>query len=97
MTPLDILYIVLAFCALWLTAGLFWLVWQVASILRNVNETMSLAQQTFDKIEEAITAIRHKFEAASSTLPLLVGGMKKIIDYAIEKKKGKEEKDEPAP
>jgi uncharacterized protein YoxC len=94
MTPLDILYIVLAFCALWLSAACFWLIWQVASILRNVNETMNLAQQTFDKVEEAVTAIRHKFEAASSAIPLLVGGIKKVIDFAVEKKKTKEEKDE---
>ena len=33
-TPLDILYIVLAFCVLWFTAAIFWFLYQLAQILK---------------------------------------------------------------
>lgn len=94
-TPLDILYIVLAFSVLWISAALFWLIWQVASILKSVNDTLTLAQETFEKIEDAVAHIRQKFDNATSTIPLLIGGIKKLVDYAVDKKKdmsGKEEK-----
>jgi len=92
MSPLDILYIVLAFCALWFTAALFWLLWQVASILRNVNETMTVAREKISKIEGALTAIRSKFDHATGVITVLVEGIKKVVDYAVEKKREKIDK-----
>lgn len=86
-SPLDILYIVLAFCALWFTAAIFWLIYQVASILKNVNNTFTLIQEAIDKIEEGVNAMREKVEKASSGIPLIVNGVKSIIEFAVDKKK----------
>lgn len=82
----DILYIVLAFCALWVTAFMCWLIWQVAMILKNVNDAMSEAREKIAKIEEAITGIRNKFERATVGLSFLVDSIRKVVEYAIEKK-----------
>ncbi|MBI2551201.1 hypothetical protein HYV73_02535 [Candidatus Uhrbacteria bacterium] len=83
----EILYIVLAFCALWLTAATFWLLYQTAAILRNVNETFTQLQEAIEKMEAAVSAIRNKVESVSGTVPLLMTGIKKIIDFAVEKRK----------
>jgi len=88
----DILYIVLAFCALWITAFMCWLIWQVAMILKNVNDTMSEAREKMAKIEEAITAIRGKFEKATVGLSFLGDGIRKLVEYVIEKKIEKKSK-----
>ena len=82
----DILYIVLAFCALWVTAFMCWLIWQIAMILKNVNDTMSEAREKIAKIEEAITGIRSKFEKATVGLSFLVDGIRKVVEYAIDRK-----------
>lgn len=82
----DILYIVLAFCALWVTAFMCWLIWQIAMILKNVNDTMSEAREKIAKIEEAITGIRGKFEKATVGLSFLADGVRKVVEYAIDKK-----------
>lgn len=84
-SPLDILYIVLAFCALWFTAAAFWLIWQVASILRTFNQTMQLAQETFNKIEVALTGIRKKFDSTTGALGLVVDMSSKVLDYVLTK------------
>lgn len=55
-------------------------------ILKNINDTMSVAREKIEKIEEAITAIRHKFETATSSATLLVEGIKKVVEFAIDKK-----------
>ena len=87
MTPIDILYIVLAFCVLWLSGALFWLIWQLASILRNVNETVLVVQDRVKEIESSIAAMKARFEHITSSFTFLGEGLKKVLDYALEKKK----------
>jgi uncharacterized protein YoxC len=93
-SPLDILYIVLAFCALWMSAALFWLAWQAARILRNVNAAVDEAREKMGKIETAITGIRNRFEAMTGPAQILVESAKKILEYAIEKRRGRRENDD---
>ncbi|MFH1089734.1 MAG: hypothetical protein V1716_04910 [Candidatus Uhrbacteria bacterium] len=69
-----------------------WLIWQVAMILKNVNDTMTEAREKMAKIEEAITAIRGKFEKATVGLSFLGDGIRKLVEYVIEKKVEKKSK-----
>lgn len=91
-SALDILYIVLAFCVLWFTAALFWLIWQVANILKNVNDTMTEAREVMAKIEDSIAVIRKKFESLPSSVTIAAEGIKKVVEFAIDKKKARKKK-----
>jgi predicted PurR-regulated permease PerM len=88
-TSLDILYIVIAFCMFWLSAAIFWLVWQVASIFRNINHGVSELREKIKKIEEAVEFIRGKFDHMSSTLGVIVAGLTKVIEFAMDHKEHK--------
>ncbi|HBO99921.1 MAG: hypothetical protein UU48_C0002G0077 [Candidatus Uhrbacteria bacterium GW2011_GWF2_41_16] len=98
----DILFIVLAFCALWFTAFICWLIWQVAMILRNINETMTDAREKMAKIEEALTGMRNRFEHLTSGAGVFGEGIKRLLTYAISyaaerkmsKKTGKKKEDD---
>ncbi len=90
----DILYIVLAFCSLWLTAFFCWLIWQIAMILKNVNDTMTEAREKIAKIEEALTAIKNRFEKATAGFGLFGEGIKKLVEYVVEKKREKMSKND---
>ncbi len=85
-SPLELLYIVLSFCALWLTAGIFWLLWQVATIFRNVNDTISDARDKMGKIETALTAMRGRFEHLTSLSAVLAEGITKVAEYALNRR-----------
>lgn len=87
----DILYIVLSFCILWISAALFWFIWQAAQILRNVNSAVDEAREKMGKIESAITAIKNRFEAMTGPAQILVEGAKKVIEYALEKRRSKKD------
>lgn len=89
-TPLEILYIVLAFCVLWISAVVFWLLWQVASIMKRANDTISLVQETLAKMESAIDGIRRKFDSTGAALGAVVHTTGKAVEYLIDKqmKKG---------
>ena len=88
-TPLEILYIVLAFCVLWISAVVFWLLWQVASIMKRANDTISLGQETLAKMEAAIDGIRKKFDATGSALGAVMHTTTKAVEYLIQKKMAK--------
>jgi hypothetical protein len=85
-SPLDVLYIVLAFCTLWLTAGIFWIIWQIATVIRTVNMAVGQVQETMSKMEEAITGIRSKFDHTSASLGAVVHTATKAVEYLIERR-----------
>ncbi|MBI5369700.1 hypothetical protein HZA85_00705 [Candidatus Uhrbacteria bacterium] len=85
-SPLDILYIVLSFCVLWFTAALFWLIWQVATMLRNINDAVDEGREVMGKVEQALTGIRQKFDSATSSLGIVVQLAAKGMEYVMEKK-----------
>ncbi|PJE77203.1 hypothetical protein COV05_00495 [Candidatus Uhrbacteria bacterium CG10_big_fil_rev_8_21_14_0_10_48_16] len=90
-TPLEILYIVLAFCALWLSAIVFWLLWQVANVLKRINDTVSLAQETLAKMEEALDGIRKKFDSTSTALGAVLHTATRAVEYLVEKRMMRQE------
>jgi uncharacterized protein YoxC len=92
-TPLEILYIVLSFCVLWISGALFWFIWQAANILRNVNTAVDEAREKIGKIEAAITGIKNRVEAMTAPAQILVEGLKKVMDYAMEKRRERREED----
>ncbi len=85
-TPLEILYIVLAFCVLWISAVVFWLLWQVASIMKRANDTISLVQETLAKMESAIDGIRRKCDSTGTALGAIMHTTTKAVEYMIERK-----------
>jgi len=90
----DILYIVLSFCVLWISAALFWFIWQAAQILRNVNSAVDEAREKIGKIETAITGIKNRFDSMTAPVGILVEGIKKLIEYGLEKRRTKRDAEE---
>ena len=88
----DVLLIVLAFCALWFTAFVCWLVYQVATILKNINDVVSEVHTTLGKMEVAISGIRGRFDHAVSGLMLAIDGGQRIMEMMGRKKASSEKK-----
>ena len=87
---MDILYIVLAFSVLWISAAIFWLIFQAASLIKNFNDVLAEVKDKVDSIENAISGIRHRFESATGSLGVVVGGIEKLVEYVVEKKRKKD-------
>lgn len=73
----DILYIVLAFCALWITLFICWFVYQVASIIKNVNDVLKDVRYQIEKVEQVLNGIKAKFETGTGHLSSLAEDIKK--------------------
>lgn len=90
-SPSEILFLVLSFCVLWLTAALFWFIWQAAQILRNVNTVVDEAREKIGMIERAVTGMRNRLDAMTAPATILMEGAKKVIEYAMEKRRDRKD------
>ncbi len=76
----DILFIVLAFCALWFTAFLCWLMYQAASLLKHVHGLVDEIKIKVASLEDAVMGMKRKFEGNIAMVSSIAEGVKKIID-----------------
>jgi len=85
----DLLYVVLAFCALWLTIFLAWFIYYLAMMLRQFYLVVKSMRERIDKIDEVIKAVKEKVEQGASVLHLISEGVHKIADLAKERSKSR--------
>ncbi len=76
----DILYIVLMFCALWFTAFMCWLIFQIVSVVRRAHAVLEGVERKIDLLERSVSAIKAKFETGASMFSTVVGGLKSVVD-----------------
>lgn len=94
----DLLYIVLSFCILWLTIFLCWFIYYAVSILRHANTMIDDLRDRLRGVEEALHAIKDKFEHASSNFVFVAEGIVKLIQYFVNHRQEEEEPPEmPSP
>lgn len=85
-TSKDILYVVIAFCVLWFTIFVCWVIYYLAMILKRVNGVMETFTRTFEAIGNFFEKAKEKLEKTSSSLTMLMELGKKIYDIVLEKK-----------
>lgn len=72
ISTLEILWIVLAFCALWMTAFVCWAIYHIAMVARNIHLVLDEAKQALHQIENAITGVKEKMEHHATLLDPLI-------------------------
>ena len=85
-TSKDLLYIVLAFCILWLTIFFSWALYYVALILRDAYRMFSDMRQRLDAVDQFIKVVTEKLEHTTSYLGLLVEGFGRLVTFLQERK-----------
>ena len=88
MTSLEILWIVLAFCALWITAFICWAVYHIAMVARNIHIVLDDAKHALVQIETAIAGVKEKMEHHAKILdPIIAIAGNVLRDQKTHKKK----------
>lgn len=88
MTSLEILWIVLAFCALWITAFICWAVYHIAMVARNIHIVFDDAKHALAQIETAIAGVKEKMEHHAKILdPIIAIAGNVLRDQKTNKKK----------
>ena len=76
----DVLFIVLAFCALWFTAFLCWFIYQAASLFKHIHSLVDEVKNRIASLEEAILGMKKKFDGNLAMVSTIAEGVRKIID-----------------
>ncbi|MFH1233334.1 MAG: hypothetical protein V1649_01630 [Patescibacteria group bacterium] len=76
----DLLNIVLAFCALWLTIFIAWFIYYLAMIMRQLFQVVKETRQKINKINDVIKAFKEKIDHSASYLMLISEGVKKLVE-----------------
>jgi len=84
----DILYLILAFCALWFTAFVCWALYYVITILRDASNAVSEIRDRIAAIDDAVRMVREKVEASLGSFGIAAAGMRMLGSY-LEKRKEK--------
>ncbi len=77
----DILFIVLSFCVLWFTAFLCWFLYQLAVVLRRINDVVGEVRSQIERVESAIQGVKTKFEFGATQIGFLTDTVKKAVEY----------------
>lgn len=85
-TSKDILYLVIAFCVLWVTVFLCWMFYYVTRILKNANEIAEEFRSRLQILTEAIDYVRGKVENIHNLLGMAGGGMAGVVKDMVSKK-----------
>jgi len=80
----DILYLVLAFCVLWLTFFLAWLFYYLIVSARQVHKAVQMVKNEVEQISGIIHKIRTAIEIPSSIVGLVMEGLKKIAEMGMD-------------
>ncbi len=80
MDSKDILYMVLAFCALWFTAFLCFALYHIARFMKRMQELSAHLREKADEVLNSISAIRMKIEGHVSAITSIGDGIRKIMD-----------------
>ncbi len=75
----DLLFIVLAFCALWLTIFLCWMIYYVAMILKNANEIVHEVRERLASIAEALDFVRSKVDGVAGAMGFLTDSIGSMV------------------
>lgn len=85
-TSKDLLYIVLAFCVMWLTIFSCWLLYYLAMMLKQAYDIAKAARKTVDQIDKLIGGLRNRVESSAGHLALLVEAVGELSNFLINKK-----------
>ena len=80
-TSKDLLYLVIAFCILWLTVFMCWLLYYFISIIGSVRRLVKSAEDKVNKIGEVIELLKDRINHSAAHLALIVEGVSKLVDY----------------
>lgn len=88
----DILFYVLAICAIMLTAFTCWILYYIIAIIRNAYDATKSIKKKIDALDDILKTVKANLNSAANYVGLVVSGIDKIVAYVQNKKPSKPEK-----
>ncbi|MEY4744775.1 MAG: hypothetical protein RL272_720 [Candidatus Parcubacteria bacterium] len=82
----DLLFVVLAFCVLWLTVFLSWLLYYIIAIVRDAESLIRQVRGAVEKVDSLAHAVHEKMERSAASLTLIAQAVKELIVWGIQER-----------
>ncbi len=79
----DLLFLVLAICAVWLTAFLCWLLYQAVRFLKNANSIIENITDKLEIISQGVQFMREKVDGVSRQMSSVSGMLGGIVEKFV--------------
>lgn len=96
-TSKDILYIVLAFCSVWLTIFLCWALYYFAMTIKNANEVISEIRDKVHAIVKALDYIQEKLDFVSGGMHFMSKYINQYLGLGATDSVDGDDDDDPSP
>jgi hypothetical protein len=87
-TRKDVLYIVLSFCLLWLTAFLCWALYYLTRLLKQSNELVTETREKLDAFFAYLDEVKERLQSGIKVAGLIVDTLKSVAKHLSRSKKG---------
>lgn len=81
----DIFYLVLAFCVLWFTVLITWLMYYAINAVRNIYDAIQSVKRKIDAVDEVINLVKGKISSSFSYFGIAMSGLKKMSEFMGDK------------
>ena len=88
----DLLFIVLAVCAIAFTTFACWLLYYLVAIVKDTYSMTKSLKKKVELIDEILKTIKEKINSTASYIGLIFSGLEKIVDYVQRRKTSPESK-----
>ncbi|OGY50176.1 MAG: hypothetical protein A2951_02650 [Candidatus Buchananbacteria bacterium RIFCSPLOWO2_01_FULL_56_15] len=88
-TSKDLLYVVIAFCVLWLTVFICWAMYYMISMLRTMHHITSGVREKLDLVDKILKLVKDKLEKGSNHMAVIADSVIKLVGLAMEKQQKK--------
>jgi len=85
-TSKDLLYIVIAFCVLWLTVFMCWTIYYVAMLLKQAYDLTRGFRNKLERLDDLMDLAKRRLENSGSHLALMAEGVGQLVKYLVNKK-----------
>lgn len=82
----DLLYLVLAFCILWLTVFVSWLLYYAIALARDAESLVRQVRGAIEKVDSLANAVHAKMERSATSLSLMAQAVKEVIVWAVKER-----------
>ncbi len=88
----DILNFTIAFCVLWFTVFLLWIMYYLISMLKKANDSLKVVHVIVNSVNNIIEHTKGKIKNSVASLEIIGVLVKKIIETVATKKQNKNTK-----
>ncbi|NMB48779.1 hypothetical protein GYA13_05110 [Candidatus Kuenenbacteria bacterium] len=82
----DLLFVVLAICAIAFTTFACWLIYYFIAIVKDVYSVTKGIKKKVDLLDDILKTIKEKINSTASYVGLIFNSVEKIVDYFQQKK-----------